>query len=468
LGGLSKKAYQFNNITSANDQPFLVVDGGSLLFKSYTIAESQLSQAKTTAMGIVRAYNLIGYNAVGISSRDLAGGLDFLKDVSNDSQFSWVSANLISKKDKKPLFTPYLSLKVGTLTIGITGITDQLPARSTKLGQNYKIAEWQEMLPSVIEKLAPSNDFIILLTSLDDKECREIAKTFPSVKMIIQAKSFSASREPYKIGSDTVLTRTGKQGKYAGVMNIKWHKGSTWENPQRNSIISARKAERNRLNKQLARFKSRPEHSLKSSNIRKRLDKIEAEITELERNYSTVPGMKPAVSSYRNWFLPMEKTMPDHHAVLEVVHEINRELATLAKKNPYKIMAGNPTGSGFMGWRKCRECHLEQTDSWQKTRHASSYLTLVEEKQNLNLDCLPCHITGFPKTAPPTALYFQEDLQAVGCEVCHGSGATHVVSPKENRPQTVAEKICLNCHTPERDNDFVFARDILKTHSMNK
>jgi len=131
-------------------------------------------------------------------------------------------------------------------------------------------------------------------------------------------------------------------------------------------------------------------------------------------------------------------------------------------------MARDRIDSGFMGWRKCRECHLEQTDSWQKTRHSSSYLTLVEEKQNFNMDCLPCHITGFPKKAPPTALYFQEDLQVVGCEVCHGRGARHVVSPKENRTQTVTEKICLNCHTPERDDDFVFERDLPKTHFMNK
>ena len=423
-----------------------------------------MPQAKITALGIVKAYNLIGYNAVGISSQDLTGGLEFLKNAASESQFSWISANLISKKDGMPLFNSHLSVKTGDINIGITGITDQLPAKSILRGQDYEIVGWQKTLPPVIEKLAAANDFIILLSSLDDKECKEIAKAHPSIKMIIQAKSLSANRQPFKIAPDTLLTRTGKQGKHIGVMNIKWHPESTWENPQRNNILSAKKSERDLFNRQLARYKDRPEQQANYINLKKRLEQIEATINELELSGNLVPGMKPAVSSYRNRFLAMERTMPDHLPVLDVVNEINREIKSLAEENRVKYKLKGSAVTGAKGWRKCNGCHPKQTGSWQATRHASSYLTLVEEKQHFNLECLPCHVTAFDVNNPGSSTFLPSELQVVGCEVCHGPGSQHISSPKANKPPVVTRKICLGCHTQERDSDFNFENDRKKIH----
>lgn len=371
----------------------------------------------------------------------------------------------MSKKDGKPLFTPAISLKVGELNIGVTAITDRLPPKSTVLGESNEILGWQKVLPTVLEGLTAKNDFIILLANLDDKECKEIAKAHPAIKIIIQAKSFPANKEPVRISPATILTRTGKQGKYVGVMDIKWHQGSNWQAPRLNSILAVKKSERDRLNRQLARSKNRPDQRNNYLNIEKRLKQIEAEINELARSSGAVAGTKPTDSSYRNRFISMAITMPDDPAVQEVVNEINTRLAVFAEKARKKNKPGNFSATGFAGWRKCRPCHQEYVRSWQRTRHASSYLTLVEDNQQFNLDCLPCHVTGFKPNDPAAALSLPADLQMVGCEVCHGPQASHLAAPARTKPkQPVSEKICLNCHTADRDKSFDFARDRTKVH----
>ncbi|MBU1626585.1 cytochrome c family protein, partial [bacterium] len=34
-------------------------------------------------------------------------------------------------------------------------------------------------------------------------------------------------------------------------------------------------------------------------------------------------------------------------------------------------------GGGFVGSEKCRECHIKEYRSWEKTKHAKSYNTLI-------------------------------------------------------------------------------------------
>ena len=89
MGGLSKKAYQFTKLLRTKPTPSVIVDGGGLLFKNSFIPQGQEAQLEATAEGIVKAYNLIGYDAVAVSSRDLAAGLDFLLGLQENSLFEW-------------------------------------------------------------------------------------------------------------------------------------------------------------------------------------------------------------------------------------------------------------------------------------------------------------------------------------------------------------------------------------------
>ena len=120
----------------------------------------------------------------------------------------------------------------------------------------------------------------------------------------------------------------------------------------------------------------------------------------------------------------------------------------------------------FAGWQVCAQCHEPQTDFWEKTDHSSAYQTLVEQEQQFNLDCLPCHVTAEYDTTKisdddSVLLSLPSALQQVGCEVCHGPGKTHAASQD---PSLISRKpaasICLRCHTPERDEEFNYENNL--------
>jgi hypothetical protein len=463
LGGLSKKAFQFAGLSKEKNLPFLIVDGGSALFKTDSVAGNQADQAKITAEGIVKAYNLIGYDAVGVSSRDLAAGLDFLLKIKATAKFAWLSANIVNKINGKPLFKPTISRQVGDSRVGVIGLTNHLPPGSARLGQDTEIKAWQDILPELMAKLTRDHDFIILLTSLSAGECRKIAELFPAINLIILAKNSAASLPAKNLTDSTALVSTGEKGKYIGMMTVNLYPGSKWRT-ENHEILPGKKAERDRLNRQLAALQDRS--GLNYKKTRDRLKEITATIEKLEREKESSAKKDQPASSYQNSFMAMERSMPDQPAVLKLVNETKQLINKLGRKSAATSINIKLAEEGFVGWRKCRECHGNQVATWRKTGHASSYLTLLAKNQQFNLGCLPCHVTGFDRNDPAAAIGMPADLQMVGCESCHGTGGRHVKNPAANKLAPITEKICLNCHRPEHDESFNFDRDIQKLNCM--
>lgn len=414
MGGLSKKAYQFNRLRE--EKKSLLLDGGALLFKTNSIARGHELQARITAEGIVNAYNTMGYAGVGVSSQDLASGLDFLLEMQKKSQFAWLSANIIDKTTGKPLFKPTISRQINGRRITILGLTDQLPANSPPLNDQTEIRLWQDTLPAIIAKLGKEHDFLILLTNLPENICRKIAETYPAINLIINAKNSAISRPPLVMAKATTLVWTGNQGKYIGIMDISW-------------LETGEKQEAIRQN---------PGGS----------NKLSAE--------ASAPFF-----SYKNRFMAMSSSVPDHPAVHEIVSKtrelVNKPTGAAAEDRKNENLGNRK----FIGWLGCRKCHGEQTRRWQQSRHASSLLTLIENGQQFNLNCRPCHVTE-NNSKDPKALDLPSETEAVGCESCHGPGGRHSDNPAVHKTSPVTEQTCSHCHAPEHDPSFNFARDMKK------
>ncbi|MEN8134766.1 MAG: UshA-like (seleno)protein [Thermodesulfobacteriota bacterium] len=461
MGGLSKKASQFTRHIKESKRPFLILDGGSLLFKSKSLTKKLENQARITAKGIVKTYNLIGYDAVGVSSQDLAAGLNFLLQTKKNSKFDWLSANIINKSNGKPLFKPTISRTIGNIKIGVVGLTNPLPANSKLLNKDTEIKPWRDTMPAIINGLSKDHDFIVLLTSLPAKECREIAKIYPAINLIIRAKNSDASQLPTNLTETTAMVSTGKKGKYIGMMNVKWYPGSTWQAPN-HELLAGKKEERDRLNRQLALQKNRSAQNYYYQKIQSRLKVIDKTIELMEQEGEPATKNATPKSSYQNRFMAMEISLPDHAAVLEIVEETKRLVNKLNSEATRTVQNNKLINKGFTGWRTCRKCHSDQVKNWQKTRHASSFLTLIKKNQQFNPDCLSCHVTGVDTNDPSAAIGMPSDLQIVGCETCHGPGTLHSMNPVSHKTTPVTEKICMNCHVPNHDESFDFASDIKK------
>ncbi|MEK7760720.1 MAG: cytochrome c-550 CycA [Nitrospirota bacterium] len=115
-------------------------------------------------------------------------------------------------------------------------------------------------------------------------------------------------------------------------------------------------------------------------------------------------------------------------------HPITYILAILAM---FTIYTGNVAADTFEGRKKCSSCHKAQAKSWRETAHAKAMESLKpntrkEEKVKAKLDpakdytkdkdCVGCHVDGFEQKGGYTIASPSKDLDAVGCESCHGPG----------------------------------------------
>ena len=119
--------------------------------------------------------------------------------------------------------------------------------------------------------------------------------------------------------------------------------------------------------------------------------------------------------------------------------------------------------------KTCRDCHEEVYEKWEKTDHAGAILSLLKKNEHRNPDCLPCHVVGYLRGGF-ISLNRTEEYAGVQCVSCHGDMEGHadyhagLIDQEKNAPADVREEVCLKCHTPKRDHDFVFERDRKLVH----
>jgi hypothetical protein len=139
-----------------------------------------------------------------------------------------------------------------------------------------------------------------------------------------------------------------------------------------------------------------------------------------------------------------------------------------------KAAAGTPVPppakgqASYVGMASCDDCHHDAVEFWKKTVHAQAWKTLVDRGQELDYECIGCHVTGWDKPGGSN-LAHNETLRDVGCEVCHGPASIHVAKSGEEKPSAVArapsKDLCASqCHTHEHSDTFAYEaylRDIV-------
>ncbi|MCG8587931.1 MAG: redoxin domain-containing protein [Proteobacteria bacterium] len=110
---------------------------------------------------------------------------------------------------------------------------------------------------------------------------------------------------------------------------------------------------------------------------------------------------------------------------------------------------------GYTGNDVCGVCHEAEHATWELTRHASAYDTLVTHGEDRNAECVGCHVVGFEKPGGFEIADNPDHLEDVGCESCHGRGGPHL------SPQFVTngnyESACITCHDTKHSLGFEYA-----------
>lgn len=123
----------------------------------------------------------------------------------------------------------------------------------------------------------------------------------------------------------------------------------------------------------------------------------------------------------------------------------------------------------FLGTETCMTCHPQEDEQWKTTRHARAWDTMVREKVDRDLECVPCHVTGFGKWNGFRRADVTPKLMNVQCEMCHGPGKEHYDlitggGDRDRLPmhglEPITPKTCTQCHRDEHDPEFNYNEDI--------
>jgi hypothetical protein len=117
----------------------------------------------------------------------------------------------------------------------------------------------------------------------------------------------------------------------------------------------------------------------------------------------------------------------------------------------------------YAGAAKCATCHAEEYAQWRRTKHGTAFKTLLDRHRHFQPKCVSCHVVAYGAPHGYRLGMAGETLANVQCEVCHGPGATHAREPaKTNIHRQVPEGVCLQCHTPDHSDHFVYAEKLPK------
>jgi hypothetical protein len=349
---------------------------------------------------LMDAMKLLGTDAVGLSEKDLRYGRSFLLVNYKRSQLPLVCANLYERATKKTLVAPYLIKKVGTVSVGIFGLTsdkvdlgisrDSLTVEDPAAAAKRTIAEMRKKGATVV----------VLLSQLGKVESEDLVTAVDGIDVVICGRGVPLLQKGRTIKA-TVACYGGEQGQYIGrtVVNLDpARKMTTGENDT--YILGPEVGEKPEMLTLVKSF----EDSF-NDKLRKK-EKEKAAKAEMDRLGSGGANAEPAV---------------DH----------------------------------YLGAEFCQRCHKAEYDQWMTTKHAKAWQTLVDAKKESTPECIGCHVVGFQKPGGFQSYTDAPRLVNVQCENCHGMGTQHEAYPAVSHKVTA--EVCQRCHTANNSPTFDFA-----------
>ena len=203
MGGLARKATIIEQLISTDQKP-IIVDAGDLFFKKDDYDPGvTLDAAKINAEIIRESFNTMGCDAFSPGQKDFAGGLDFLLDQEDKSDFPYISCNIYDLDDNL-LFAPYLIKKIKGKNIGIIGLS------SVFTSNKVIVKDPIESINQYISELNSKVDFVLLLFNATQIDLNRLYNRNFEIDMILSSKGRTRSSDG---GSKTPTYMAGDRGK---------------------------------------------------------------------------------------------------------------------------------------------------------------------------------------------------------------------------------------------------------------
>ncbi len=268
---------------------------------------------------ILKSFNLMGYQAIGIGDDDLSLGKKFLLELSQASNVTFISSNLTDEFGK-PIFQRYVVKDVGGLKIGIFSLLapEVFLGQSDPRKKGLIIQDPVETAQEMVRELGPQTDLIILLSHLSYPKDVDLAQKISGIHIIVGGHvGVNLSNPP--VINDKIILQTSSRGMYAGRFDLTLLNNKT----SFYNIATKHTLEAN-LNKFQSQLTSAQVSEAEKAQWKRAKENTEKAIQQLEgKNYFTNtifplgqqvedhPDIKKMVDAYKSKF--SEKSEPPIH-----------------------------------------------------------------------------------------------------------------------------------------------------------
>jgi 5'-nucleotidase/UDP-sugar diphosphatase len=308
-GGLARRAAAIQDL-KRTAQDVLILDAGNLLFSKKvnpSLSSTQQKQAMLNSQLLVEAFDLIGCNAVGIGEDELRLGTKDFSKVKKTAEFSFISANVVTQRDRK-ISAPSVVKEAGGLRWGIFSLMSANPSTKTE-NRDWKVLDPVSTGKQVVEELQGKADLIILLAAMPLRELKALLPQVPGITIAVAGNNPSGLRRPLQVGQ-TIVVSNYSYGRYLGVLTL------FINDPAALFVDEARIVQ---LERELTILEGKAKQG-KSGTFLEQKQKMEAELEELREG-----------NSYRNELIVLSSRFREDQKVNNLVKEFSAQMQELNK-----------------------------------------------------------------------------------------------------------------------------------------
>ncbi|MGD1083128.1 MAG: multiheme c-type cytochrome [Verrucomicrobiota bacterium] len=344
---------------------------------------------------VLRAFAAMRYDALNLGAREARFSAAQLRQLKKNSPAPILSANLLDKTSRQPLFDSYRVVRRGAFRVALIGVLD--PRAVENPGDGLAVGDMESAISRCLGELRGKADLIVLLAFADEAALARLADEFYECQVILGGKVSQPAQQLLRQNRSLVYFVTN-ESRALGILRLRLLRGGA--------------------------------PAVLANEIRLLRDTIPQD-----------PSFLQLMQSYRQEI---------RHTRLAVDDPNN--LAADA-------VPGVRTAASYVGTDQCLACHPGAASVWRRSAHAHAFATLRARQADADPKCVGCHTVGFGAASGFRREFGAAKLVDVGCEDCHGPGSLHVRQREGDaavnftfRPLGAGD--CVRCHYGEFSRPF--------------
>lgn len=454
-GGIERLSQWMADLRRQDDS-VLLVHAGSLLHESDAAANpATLAQLQLRRQVFADGLALLQPAAVALSSWDLAAGKEAV--AAAYAKAPWPLLALGAASSGVPVRASVVVKTKSGVAVALIGVDPAAAAQD---------ADRAALVKAQADKARSQGaQVVVVLSNLGLRGSRRLARAVPSLDAIVVGQ-LAEREEPLRDmerEGDTVLVHAARHGAWMAALTLVPNSGSAGPYQDAAAYLPDAASElQQRLDAMQAQFdqakakatvatqQATPWYEAQLADLRQRI--VQAKAAEGR----PVPAGKLAAfrSVGLEWSAPTDPAMT---ALVRRYDEQAAKSAELLAAKPVPAVEGQPH---YVGYGVCMGCHMTAQVFSLNDAHGRAWKTLEDAGKTRDLDCVPCHVTGWQQPGG-SAFGNLDQFSAVRCEACHGPGSAHAAKPSRGaqsglRPSPLAAENCQGCHTAQHSPRFAF------------